>query len=65
MKLTFEPKKGVEISIADDGDFCFEQDASKVFMSIGQVRGFMKKLPDLLKVADDKRAAHLRQSEVQ
>ena len=65
MKITFEPKMGAEIYIAEDGDFCFEQEDAKVYLTIGQIRGLMKKMPELLKLADDKRTEHLRKTGVQ
>lgn len=64
MKVVFEPKLGLEISIAEDGDICLTQDSNKVFINIGQMRGLMKKMPDLLKEADLKRADYLNQREV-
>jgi len=64
VKVIFEPKLGLEVTIVEDGDFCLSQESSKIFVSIGQMRGLMKKMPDLLKLADEKRSMHLSKSEV-
>jgi len=65
MKVKFEPKLGLEITITEGGDFSLKQDSDMVLVTIGQMRGLMKKMPDLLKVADEKRANYLSQSEVE
>jgi hypothetical protein len=64
MKITFEPKLGLDISISNDGDFVLSQTNNVIYVSIGQMRTLAKKLPDLMKVADEKRSEHLNQGEV-
>lgn len=64
MKVIFEPKLGLEVNIAEDGDFMLSQTNNVIYVSIGQMRGLMKKMPDLLKLADEKRSMHLSKSEV-
>ena len=60
----FEPKLGLEVTITENGDISLKQDSDMVLVTIGQMRGLIKKMPDLLKAADEKRANYLSQSEV-